>query len=337
MFVGVARVWRGSLCLALTAVLCLAVAACGDDEESSSGAGTGTTTSASSKPVTLRVGYNPNPTNTTIHVAIQQGFFKENGLDVKLTPLQAAAAQLPALGKQFDLLTTTSVDVLRGYANGLKTVVVQGQTMERPGLESTGFMAGKGIDAITDLKGKRIGVPSLAGSLYIATIIQLEKAGIKQNQVKFVQVPFPNMLDQLKANRIQAAVTIVPFANVIQGAGFKKLPNPLLQTTGGKQTMTAGWAANEDWAKSNAETLAKFRKAQQEAADWIKANDQAARQILVKDFHMPEIAAKNYPISDFTEFDVDPASFEPWVTEMESVGLLRKGAITDPGVVVQTQ
>ena len=67
----------------------------------------GAAASAASAAQTMRIMYNPNPTNTSIVVAQQQGFFKKNGLNVKLMTSQATAALMPALGKQFDLLTTT--------------------------------------------------------------------------------------------------------------------------------------------------------------------------------------------------------------------------------------
>ncbi|HVW17454.1 MAG TPA: ABC transporter substrate-binding protein [Solirubrobacteraceae bacterium] len=290
-----------------------------------------TSASAATK---LRIAYNPNPTNTTIVVADKQGFFKKEGLDVTLTPNNAAAALLPALGKQFDLTTATPTDVVRAFANGLKPIVVMGQTLESPTLRSSYLLVNPSITKVADLKGKTIAVPSLAGALYASTVIQLHKAGIAANQVKFVQVPFANMLDALKSGQVQAAVDIVPFQGQILGAGFKDLLNPVMATTGNKATSSAFWAANRDWATKNYATIQKFRKAQRDALAWMKANEKAARQYLVTEFHLPQFVANTYPLTNYLYFHVYASQFQPWVQPMMDAGLLRKNSIKSTNALV---
>jgi NitT/TauT family transport system substrate-binding protein len=335
---GVRRAARGIAAVALMGVLSLGAAACGSSDDSSdtgsTPASTGSATT-SGEAAQLRIGYNPNPTNTTIIVADKQGFFKKNGLDVKLTPLEAAAAQMPALGKQFDLLTTTSYDVVRGKAQNLNPVVVQGETMEKPGLESSVLVVPKDITSVEQLKGKKIAVPSLAGGLYGSVVMQLAKAGIGPNDVKFIQVPFPNMLDQLKAGRVDAAVTIVPFDGQMLAEGFTKLPDPILAVTGNKETMTAGWAADADWAADNQATIDKFKKAQEEALAWMKAHPDEAKQLLVTEFHLPQVAADHYPLLDYIDYEVTPEEFQGWIDSMEETGQIKEGSVPDASALVQ--
>lgn len=283
----------------------------------------------------LRIAYNPNPTNTTIVVADKQGFFKKNGLDVKLTSSQAAAALVPALGKQFDLITTTPTDVLKAAANGLNPVLVNAQTIERQGkLRSSYLLGAKDITGIAGLKGKTIAVPSLAGVLYASLLMELNNAGIKANQVKIVQVPFPNMFDQLNSGQIQAAVDIFPFQGQILGAGFKDLGNPVLTVSKANQMMDAGWIANAKWATKNYKTIQAFRKSQSQALAWMKANPDAARQILVSDFQLPSFVAKTYPVTDYVSFHATSAYLSPWIKPLTAAGLLKKNAIKNVKALV---
>lgn len=321
------RISIPALSVALACVVAVAISAC-------SSGGTSSPQASGSASANLRIGYNPNPTNLTIIVAQQEGFFKKNGLNVTLTPLQNASGEVPALGKQFDLLTTTPVDVLHAAAVGLKPVVVMGQTYETPSAESTGLMADKGITSVADLKGKTIAVPSLAGALYGSLIYTLDKAGLSDNDVKIVEVPFGNMFDEIKSGQVQAALTIVPYTGQMKAAGFQQLSDPTLVITGNQPTPSAMWTATSAWAAANSATIAKFRTAQQEALTWIKQNDAAARQILVKSFDLPAAVAKIYPITEYFYFPVTPQMLTDWIQPLEQVGLLQKGSVTSTAPLV---
>ena len=158
----------------------------------------------------MRIMYNPNPTNTSIVVAQQQGFFKKNGLNVKLMTSQATAALMPALGKQFDLLTTTPTSVLQAAAAGLKPELVGGETIENTKYQSSYIIGAKGITSVKQLKGQKIGVVSLAGVLYSSMLIRLHRAGLTTSDVTFVQVPFNDMNADLQSGAVQAVGDDLP-------------------------------------------------------------------------------------------------------------------------------
>lgn len=314
----------------LACAAALAVTACssGGSSSAASSAGGSSSPSSASGTASLRIGYNPNPTNLTILVAQQEGFFAKNGLKVTLTPLQNASAEVPALGKQFDLLTTTPVDVLHAAAVGLKPLVVEGQTQETPAQQLSGLMVGSGITSVADLKGKTIAVPGLAGALYGSLIVTLHNVGLSSTDAKIVQVPFANMFDELKAGQVNAALSIVPYTGQMKAAGFKQIADPILTTTGNQATPSNMWTANSSWAAANSATIAKFRTAQDQALAWIKDNDAAARQILVTSLHLPAAVAKIYPITAYFYFPVTGQSLTNWIKPLETVGLLQQGSVT---------
>jgi NitT/TauT family transport system substrate-binding protein len=211
-----------------------------------------------------------------------------------------------------------------------KAVALLPGTGPVPGVAGTRwFPEIKGFRAsVGDLKGKTIAVPGLAGALYGSLIVTLHSAGLSSTDAKIVQVPFANMFDQLKSGQIAAALTIVPFTGQMKAAGFTQLSDPVMETTGNQPTPSAMWSASSSWAAANGATIAKFRTANQQALDWIKANDQAARQILVTSFHLPEAVAKIYPITTFFSFTVTAQSLANWIQPLETVGLLQKGTVT---------
>ncbi|WP_433380535.1 ABC transporter substrate-binding protein [Actinoplanes sp. CA-142083] len=304
--------------IAIAATVALATAACGGDSSSND-----TTNSASgqSGQLTLRIAYNPNATNTTIVVADQQGFFKKNGLDVKLTATQNSAALIPAIGKQFDLITVTPPSLLQAAAQGLKPVLVAGQNVENAKDKRNSYLiGGQGITSIAALKGKTLGVPSLSGNLYEGAVILLDKAGLKKTDVKFLQVPFADMAGGLKTGTIQAAVTIFPFGNVLLGQGGADLGSPTDLSGTGSDALSAGWLGYQPWAEKNKATIDAFNKAQDEALAWMQANDAAAKQVLVKDFKLPDAVAQKYPVTQYVSFEAKPEYLEAWIEPMKKVG-----------------
>src|SRR5690606_24717107 len=63
-------------------------------------------------------------------VAEDQGYFKDEGLNVT-SEIVANLATLPgAMGRQFDIASTTIPDTIRAQANGVEVEVVAGQAWE---------------------------------------------------------------------------------------------------------------------------------------------------------------------------------------------------------------
>ena len=288
----------------------------------------GAAASAASAAQTMRIMYNPNPTNTSIVVAQQQGFFKKNGLNVKLMTSQATAALMPALGKQFDLLTTTPTSVLQAAAAGLKPELVGGETIENTKYQSSYIVAAKGITSVKQLKGQKIGVVSLAGVLYSSMLIRLHRAGLTTSDVTFVQVPFADMGSDLQSGAVQAVVTIYPFQGQLLGEGYSNLGNPVIAVVGAQNAMDAGWVATQSWASSHAKALKDFAKAQAQALAWMKANHSGVATILENSFQLPAFVANMYDAVDYTNFAITPKYLLPWAGPLYTSGQMKKKLTT---------
>jgi NitT/TauT family transport system substrate-binding protein len=283
-----------------------------------------TAAASASAATTIRIAYDPNPTNTTIVVAQQQGFFTKNGLNVVLTTSNNSTSLTPSIGKQFDLVTTTPTTVLQAAAGGLNPILVSGETYESATLDSSYLVGGKGITTIADLKGQTVGVPSLSGVLYDAAVIALDKAGVKPSAVHFLTVPISDMFSDIQSGVIQAAVVFFPFQGQILGAGGTNLGNPVEQSVHNIPMMDAGWVGSKPWVEKHLKALKEFQTAQNEAQAWINANISAARQILVTSFQLPSFVAATYPVAAYDKFTVSNSDLAPWVKPMQKAGLLKK-------------
>lgn len=311
------RALRRSLTVA--AVLALGgalLSACGSSGGSNSGGGNGST--ASSGQVTkIRVAGNKNATALPLWVASEQGIFKKNGLDVTYTTVGDISTLIPALGKSFDVVLTTPVNIISAGAQGIPVTWVSGSSIDEGDQTSnTRLIAGakSGITSIDQLKGKTIGTVASAGTAHIATLYWLKQAGVPLNSIKTIQIAANQQADQLKAGRVDAVEAVHPFAEDIIAAGGHNLGSPYAHLA----PTIAGivWASTQSWASGHAAAITAFRKSLDEAQTYIKANNGAARKLLAEKTGLPAKVA-NSTILPLFNTDVRSQDLPVWEHAMK--------------------
>ncbi|MDR1308910.1 MAG: ABC transporter substrate-binding protein, partial [Deltaproteobacteria bacterium] len=139
------------------------------------------------EPRRIKAGYSGSLCEGPIHIAHEKGFFGEEGLDVELVKLAPgtnfeaiAAGQIDA---SFGLLAT----LIQPLSNGLPIKITTGL---HTGCDKLLVKPGSGIEGPADLKGRRVGVPSLTSSPIMFARRGLAAAGVKvgdkDSEVEFV-------------------------------------------------------------------------------------------------------------------------------------------------------
>jgi NitT/TauT family transport system substrate-binding protein len=167
--------------LAATAAVALAttLAACGGDggssDTSSSGSGSGEMRS-------IKVGAIPIVDVAPIYLGVEQGFFKSEGLDVKLELAQGGAAIVPAVMSgqyQFGFSNTTSLLLASSQGLPLKVLTAGAVSTGKTGADFGAVVAmpDSGIKSAADLAGKTVAVNTLRniGDTTVRAVI--DKAG----------------------------------------------------------------------------------------------------------------------------------------------------------------
>lgn len=153
-------------------------------------------------------------------VAMRKGFYKSEGLDVDKIQMQ------PAIGVK--ALISGDVDYLLAWGSALRAAVTGVPIKAVVGLASRPLhvlIARQEIKTAKDLKGKVIGVDSIAGTVDYLSRVAVRHFGLEPDKdVKIIVTgESPTRLAALRAGSIDATPIDVAFAVKAEDEGFRRL------------------------------------------------------------------------------------------------------------------
>lgn len=201
--------------LALALAGAVALAACGNGGGAEGGNGGAIT-----------VGYISGASLAPAFVAGPLGCYGKQGLDVTFQPINnpADAIAFLASGKIDAYVGSPSAGMFNQVARGanLKMVASLG-SVNTPGDEpaASGLYGGKGVAAVSELKGKRVaslGTVGTATSFLLGK--SLEAGGLSLADAKIVPLSLPDMAEALRNGGVAAALLVAPYTQQAVEQGF---------------------------------------------------------------------------------------------------------------------
>jgi ABC-type nitrate/sulfonate/bicarbonate transport system substrate-binding protein len=255
-------------------------------------------------------------------VAKDKGLFDAHGLDVEITTVQNVSTVVGALGRQFEVSGCTPIDIIKARLRKLDVLGIAGNTRELSANQQMRLVVpAKGhVATSADLKGQVVATPSLNGVIHIATLHALKLQGVDPKDVRFQEMSFSNMPDQLAAGRVAAAEIVEPFASALK-VDVKSLGDPMLSVA--DPVILTCWMASGTWAKGNTAAVSAWRGALADAIDYIRKNDAYARAVLAKWTRLPDEVARAVRLPAYTTH-LDDAQIDIWGKTSLGVGAIEQ-------------
>lgn len=166
--------------------------------------------------------------NAGVYIAVEKGYFKEQGVRTDITTFASAAKSVPALA-------AGEIDVAVGSASaGLFNAVAQGATFKivadkGQAREGTGFtlltvrkdLVDSGqVKSVKDLKGRKVTLFAKANIQHYLLGKMAEEAGLKIGDLDLTYLTAPNTVTALRNKAVDAAYTAEPWAARLEEQGL---------------------------------------------------------------------------------------------------------------------
>jgi len=235
------------------------------------------TPTAALTPVRLPVGYIPNIQFAPLYVAIEKGYFKEEGLEVTIDYSMENDNAVLVGADELQFAIVSGEQVLLARAQGLPIVYVTCWYRDFPvGIVS---MASEGIKTPRDLRGKKIGTPVLLGASYIGLEAILAAGGLTDQDVTLDVIGF-TQADALASEKEQAVVVYVTNEPVqLRSQGYDV---NVMRVADYLQLVANGLITNEKTIEDNPELVRRMVKAMLRGIQDTVADPQGALEVSKK-------------------------------------------------------
>jgi ABC-type amino acid transport substrate-binding protein len=180
---------------------------------------------------TVTVGAAATTSDAPIYIADKKGFFKEQGIDVKVTDFRSAADMVAPLGAgQLDAgAGSASAGLYNAVARGIKIKIVADKASSPPGYGATKILVRKDhvesgrYKEAKDLKGMKFAMNAPGVSNTATLNALLKSVGLQYSDVETVEMPFPDHVAALKNKSVDASASVEPGPTIAIRNGFAVL------------------------------------------------------------------------------------------------------------------
>jgi NitT/TauT family transport system substrate-binding protein len=244
-------------------------------------------TNLSDEPVRISV-HSLWPPNALAYLAEEKGLFEKNGVNVELSsyPDYREVVESYALGEA-DGLTLVFSDVILQNAAGVETRVVY--ILDDSQFGDAIISKAKNL---TELKGKKIGVEGISSFSHLFTLRALEKVGLSEADVQFVDIPAANTSRAIEKGEIDAGHTYSPFIDAATAKGYNVLitanenPGIITDVLAFRPNILEERPADiENIIKSYSEALSFYNKNTNEAVDIMSSKSGISKEEIIRGFN----------------------------------------------------
>jgi len=277
----------------------------------------------------LNIGYGGSLCEAPLHIAYEKGYFKEEGLDVELIKL--------ASGTAFDSLTAGRIDacfallaaIIQPLSNGLPAKITTGL---HTGCDVTLVKADSGIKKPQDLRGKKVGIPSMTGSPTVYTKRVLADLGVdirpESSEVEFIIYNNTDLPLVLANGSVDAIALNEPTSTIAANEyGFVALMDSAVDEPYKDQYCCVAYVSDRLFEKHK-DIAEKYTRAMQKASAYIQGHQEEITRIQIEKNYVAGNADVNAVV--LKKFNYIPSvsgaykQFGVLAPQLQEIGMLSK-------------
>ncbi len=254
----------------------LLATACGSDDDGGQQPGEG-------RPDSVTVGVIPILDVAPIYLGMEQGFFSDLNIELKLERAEGGAAIVPAVvSGQYQFGFSNVVSLLLAHSQGLPVKIVSNGN-NSTGVDGEDFAAlmvksDSPIRSAADLEGRTVAANTLQNIVDTSVRASVRKAGGDPRKVEFTALPFPEQPAALQSGQVDAVFVVEPFQQAVLAEGGRKIASSYVDTA--PNLTVATYFASQQLIGENPDLVERFTEAMRESLSYADANPDEARQII---------------------------------------------------------
>lgn len=260
------------------------------------------------------------------HLAMQEGFFEDEGLTIEYV-------DAPSGGESVNKLISGDADIAYSSYTPFFLSESNGTFKSKGGVKLVADASSAGPDScvvvampnskvksIKDMAGATVAVTARQTISDLLVMSALKTNGIDHTSINWKAVPFPKTADVLKSGDVDAAFATEPF---IQDTHKRAGAITLFDTAVGPTANipTAGWASTGEFVDAHPNTVAAFQRAMQRGTDLALSDRSKVEPLLVEFSGVDEETAKLATLLTF-QSKLDPARLQRVPDLMKEFGVI---------------
>ncbi len=173
--------------------------------------------------VTLKISLQPYISQAPVFIALEEGYFREQGLDIEFVEIKGSEQSVPALARGYlDVGThATGSSLFAAVSKGLKIKVVGDKVHLEKGINYFSIIARKDLydsgklTTIEQLRGKKVALLPIPVWGYVYEEI-LRAGNLTLDDIEIVRIPSSARIEAFKTGAIDAASMVEPLLTQLE-------------------------------------------------------------------------------------------------------------------------
>jgi len=230
----------------------------------------------------LHIATIPLDAGAEAYYALDMGYFRDASIDAQVDPIASGAAITAAVASgAIDIGFSNLISIAVAYKHNAPVTLLAPGSLYLSTIPTSVLMVpiNSPVKVARDLNGKTFAANGLKTITQYSAQLWMDKNGGDSSTVKFIEMPFPDIVAALGANRIDAAIVADPF--ISQAKSAARILADAYDAIA-PRFIIGCWFATTQWAAAHPDLAGRFTQVIARTAQWANTHKPQSGLILAK-------------------------------------------------------